>query len=150
MQAGVPRQFQDLRENSLRWLTSEAACTICPPPPPTSGVWRTAPVFHSLRPKGVAVSHCVTWFESQLTVTTPPPPLVLTRACRNTATPDFRTFGSFLQPSFLRFQSTRERGVCSVVQAAAGVHVGGNVWVQVYFHVLLRSGVCAGLLDARL
>ena len=33
----------------------------------------------------------------------PPPPLALTRACPNTETPCFRTFGPFFEPLFLRF-----------------------------------------------
>ena len=41
----------------------------------------------------------------------PPPPLVLTRACPNTATRYVRTFGSFLGASFLRVQSNRESGL---------------------------------------
>ena len=41
----------------------------------------------------------------------PPSPLVLTWACPNTATPCFRTFGPFLEPSFLRFQTNRECGL---------------------------------------
>ena len=32
----------------------------------------------------------------------PPPPLALTRACPNTETPCFRTFGPFFEPLFLR------------------------------------------------
>ena len=40
-----------------------------------------------------------------------PPPLVLTWACPNTATRYVRTFGSFLEASFLRVQSNRESGL---------------------------------------
>ena len=54
----------------------------------------------------------------------PPPPPCLTWACPNTAAPCFRGFGSVLKPSFLRFPSNRECGLCG---AGGCVQVDGKV-----------------------
>ena len=76
----------------------------------------------------------------------PLPPFVLTWVCPNTATPCFRTFGLFLEPSFCG-SNPIENVVGSDVQAAGGVTTGGKVLVWLQFHVLLFWGVCwpAGL-----
>ena len=54
----------------------------------------------------------------------PPPPLVPTPACPNTATPCSCTFGPSLEPSFLRFQFNGEGGLwrCAGLQE-------GSMWV---------------------
>ena len=51
------------------------------------------------------------------------PPLVLTQACPNMATPCFRTFRSFLEPSVSIHKRTC---FCSFVQAAGRVDMGGH------------------------
>ena len=60
----------------------------------------------------------------------PSPPLVLTLACPNTATPCF--CGS----------NPIENVVCSRVRAAGRADMGVKVWVWLSFHVLLWSGAC--------
>ena len=57
------------------------------------------------------------------------PPALLTRECQNTVTPRCHVFESFLEPPFLQFQSKRN-AVCSFVQAARRVTMGGKVAVR--------------------
>ena len=57
-------------------------------------VWRTSATASIFQP----LLGCSAQVEA-----VPPPPPALTRACPNTETPCFRTFGPFFEPSFLRF-----------------------------------------------
>ena len=97
-----PRERVDAaRVYFLGWIGGYFASISPSPDPPFVRIWVLGVGVRCPRP-----SLWCRWY--------PPPPhpsFVLTQACPNTATPCFRTFGSFLGPSFLQFQSNGECGL---------------------------------------